>query len=144
MQPHRRQNFSLACFALCLVFLGMLASHPGSAQAKPEIERLYILYCGELFAGDISLWSPGVDVGKSAQFSINCYLIKHSQGWLLWDTGVADAIAAIPEGDRSNPRLTLRRSKTLADQLDQLGVDQVGRVPQKANTSEIGSVMVRR
>ena len=83
MQPHRRQNFSLACVALCLVFLGMLASQPRSAQAKPEIERLYILYCGELFAADISLWSPGVDVGKSAQFSINCYLIKHSQGWLL-------------------------------------------------------------
>jgi hypothetical protein len=26
-------------------------------------------------------------------FVDNCYLIHHAQGWLLWDTGVADAIA---------------------------------------------------
>jgi len=102
--------------------LSLLASPLGYAQVKPGIERLYILYCGELVANDISLWSPGVNVGKSAEFSVNCYLVKHSQGWLLWDTGVADAVAAMPDGERSNPRLTLRRSTTLASQLEQLGV----------------------
>src|SRR5262249_29758354 len=52
------------------------------------------------------------------------YLIKHGQDWLLWDTGVTDAIAAMPEGQRpADPRMThWRRSKTLAAQLDQLGV----------------------
>jgi glyoxylase-like metal-dependent hydrolase (beta-lactamase superfamily II) len=122
MQLHRRHVLSLVVAAFCLASLSMLASQPSYAQAKPGIERLYILYCGELVAGDISLWSPGVNVGKSVEFSVNCYLIKHAQGWLLWDTGVADAIAAMPDGERSNPRLTLRRSKTLASQLDQLGV----------------------
>src|SRR5258708_2865473 len=57
-------------------------------------------------------------------FVDSCYLIKHGQGWLLWDTGLADAIAAMPEGQRpADPRMThWRRPKTLAAQLDQLGV----------------------
>src|SRR6516162_4400623 len=57
-------------------------------------------------------------------FVDSCYLIKHAQDWLLWDTGVADAIAAMPEGQRpADPRMThWRRPKTLAAQLDQLGV----------------------
>ena len=51
-------------------------------------------------------------------------LIKHSQGWLLWDTGLADTVAAMPDGLRpADPRAILwRRPKTLAAQLDQLGV----------------------
>ena len=49
---------------------------------KPGVERLYILNCGEGVAGDISRWSPGVNEGKSMDFVDNCYLIKHSHGWL--------------------------------------------------------------
>ncbi len=67
---------------------------------KSGVERLYILNCGEGVVGDISRWSPGVNVGKSMDFVDSCYLIKHGQDWLLWDTGVADAIAAMPEGQR--------------------------------------------
>jgi glyoxylase-like metal-dependent hydrolase (beta-lactamase superfamily II) len=94
------------------------------AQTKSSVERLYILNCGEGVAGDISRWSPGVNVGKSMDFVDNCYLIRHAQGWLLWDTGVADAIAALPEGQApSDPRAThWRRPKTLMSQLDALGL----------------------
>jgi N-acyl homoserine lactone hydrolase len=98
---------------------------PASAQGgKSGVERLYILNCGEGVVGDISRWSPGVNVGKSMDFVDSCYLIKHGQGWLLWDTGVADAIAATPEGQRpADARGPLwRRPKTLAAQIDQLGV----------------------
>ena len=57
-------------------------------------------------------------------FVDNCYLIKHSQGWMLWDTGVTDAIAAMPNGQApADPKAThWRRPKTLASQLDTLGV----------------------
>ena len=57
-------------------------------------------------------------------FVDNCYLIKHAQGWLLWDTGVADAIADMPDGQKpADPRAThWKRPKTLASQLEQLGV----------------------
>jgi glyoxylase-like metal-dependent hydrolase (beta-lactamase superfamily II) len=43
---------------------------------------------------------------------------------MLWDTGVADAIAAMPDGQKpADPRAThWKRSKTLGSQLEQLGV----------------------
>jgi N-acyl homoserine lactone hydrolase len=97
----------------------------GHAQTgKSGAERLYILNCGEGIAGDISRWSPGFNEGKSMDFVDNCYLIKHPQGWLLWDTGVSDSVAAMPNGlAPSDPRsIHWRRPKTLAAQLDQLGL----------------------
>src|ERR1700737_997703 len=98
---------------------------PGHAQSgKPGVEKLYILNCGEGVAGDISRWSPGVDEGKSKDFVDNCYLIKHSQGWFLWDPGISDAGAAMPDGlVPADPKAVLwHRPKPLAAQLDQLGV----------------------
>ena len=91
--------------------------------AQAGVERLYILNCGEGVAGDISRWS-GTDAGKSMPFADSCYLIKHRQGWLLWDTGLADSVAAMSGGLRpSDPRaIHWFRPKTLAAQLDQLGV----------------------
>ena len=80
---------------LSAVLLGGLAH---AQSGKPGIEKLYILNCGEGVAGDISRWSPGVNEGKSMDFVDNCYLIKHSQGWFLWDTGIPDAVAGMPNG----------------------------------------------
>jgi len=93
-----------------------------SAARAAGVERLYILDCGQGIAGDISRWSPGVNVGQSWPFVDSCYLIKHEQGWLLWDTGVSDDVAAMPDGLKpSDPRAThWYRPKTLAGQLQQL------------------------
>jgi N-acyl homoserine lactone hydrolase len=57
-------------------------------------------------------------------FVDNCYLLKHAQGWMLWDTGVADAIAAMPDGQKpADARAThWKRPKTLVSQLQQLGL----------------------
>jgi len=78
---------------------GLLAVNLAHAQsAGSGVEKLYILNCGEGVAGDISRWSPGLNEGKSMNFVDSCYLIKHAQGWFLWDTGVADSIAAMPDG----------------------------------------------
>lgn len=95
-----------------------------SAQTKGGIEKLYILNCGEGVAGDISRWSPGVNVGRSMDFVDNCYLIRHAQGWMLWDTGVPDAIAAMPDGQppAQAGATHWRRSKTLAAELQTVGV----------------------
>jgi N-acyl homoserine lactone hydrolase len=95
----------------------------GAAKAQTA-DKLYILNCGEGVAGDISRWSPGINVGKSMDFVDNCYLIRHGQDWLLWDTGISDAVADMPDGlAPSDPKaVTWRRPKTLASQLDVLGV----------------------
>ena len=110
---------------LATLAIALTACQTASPPAtEPGVERLYILDCGEGVAGDISRWSPGVNEGKSMGFVDSCYLIKHRQGWLLWDTGVADAIAAMPDGQRpADPRaIHWHRAKTLAAQLAQLGV----------------------
>src|SRR5438046_3048633 len=105
-------RLSTIAAAFCLASL--LFSQPSYTQAKSEIERLYILNCGEGVAGDISRWSPGVNVGKPMDFVDSCYLIKHAQGWLLWDTGVTDAISAMPDVQKpSDPSATdWKRPKT--------------------------------
>jgi N-acyl homoserine lactone hydrolase len=108
--------------AAALCFVAADLSSVQSAQAG--VEKLYILNCGEGIAGDISRWSPGLNEGKSMDFVDNCYLIKHSQGWFLWDTGITDAVADMPNGlAPADPKaVTWHRPKKLAAQLEQLGV----------------------
>jgi glyoxylase-like metal-dependent hydrolase (beta-lactamase superfamily II) len=113
--------------ATCLGALAALSISVATvaAQNNSGVDKLYILNCGEGVAGDISRWSPGVNIGKSMDFADNCYLIHHSQGWMLWDTGVTDALAAKPDGEApADPRaIHWRRPKTLVSQLDELGVN---------------------
>ena len=91
--------------------------------ASAEVQRLYVLDCGRNVGRDQARWSPGVNEGKSIEFSDNCYLIRHDKGLLLWDTGVPDAVAAMPDGMVvANGAITYRRAKTLAAQLTELGV----------------------
>jgi glyoxylase-like metal-dependent hydrolase (beta-lactamase superfamily II) len=129
-----------------LLVAAALTVHSGHAQsAKPGVEKLYILNCGEGVAGDISRWSPGLNEGKSMDFVDSCYLIKHAQGWFLWDTGVADAVAAMPDGlAPADPKAVLwRRPKTLAGELDRLGVkpaDIKGMAVSHTHPDHIGNV----
>lgn len=103
-----------------------------SASAAESVERMYILYCGESTTKDVSAnWSPGVNVGVAREFSDNCYLIKHASGWMLWDSGMNDAIAKTPEGvQAASGLLTLRVKTTLASQLEALKVApaDIGRI----------------
>jgi glyoxylase-like metal-dependent hydrolase (beta-lactamase superfamily II) len=84
------------------------------------LDRLYVLDCGEAHAPDQSRWSPGVNVGKPIDIVDSCYLIHHAQGWMVWDTGVPDALAAA-SSPAAGP-IPWRRSKTLAAQLAAIGV----------------------
>ncbi|WP_433995210.1 N-acyl homoserine lactonase family protein [Bradyrhizobium canariense] len=115
----KRIKLALAVAAL------VLSGHAALAQSeKTGVEKLYVLNCGEGTAGDISRWTPGLNEGKTMDFVDSCYLIKHAKGWFLWDTGIADAVAAMPNGlVPADPKaVTWRRPKTLAAQLEQLGL----------------------
>jgi glyoxylase-like metal-dependent hydrolase (beta-lactamase superfamily II) len=103
--------------AACVAAFGSL---PASAAG---VDKLYVLDCGHITASDESRWTPGMNVGVPIELSDNCYLIHHAQGWFLWDTGLADAIAAMPDGATgANGALHMKRTKTLAGQLEELGV----------------------
>jgi len=99
----------------------------GLGVSTAGVQQLYVLDCGQNVGKDQSRWSPGVNEGKAIEFSDNCYLIRHDKGLLLWDTGVPDAVAAMPDGMVvANGAITYRRVKTLAAQLEQLGVKPTG------------------
>ena len=93
------------------------------AQADEGVQRLYVLNCGESETKDVSMWSPGVDVGQPRTFSDSCYLIHHDKGWMLWESGIADAVADKPDGVVAGGGiLTLRVRKTLQSQLRELAI----------------------
>jgi len=52
---------------LAALLISTLAS---AAQNKSGVDKLYILNCGEGVAGDISRWSPGVNVGKISSITV--------------------------------------------------------------------------
>lgn len=94
---------------------------------QPEIpataQRMYVLHCGESTTTDISRWSPGVNVGQPGEFGNNCYLIRHAKGWMLWDTGFSDSVAAMPDGlVAAGGALRAKLPKTLVSQLAEVGV----------------------
>jgi glyoxylase-like metal-dependent hydrolase (beta-lactamase superfamily II) len=100
----------------------VLASWASPAQAA-GVERLYVLQCGQGHATDLSRWTPGLNVGVPVDVVDNCYLIRHAQGYLLWDTGVGDAVASMPEGRAGqNNAPTWKLAKTLAAQLAEIDV----------------------
>jgi N-acyl homoserine lactone hydrolase len=102
----------------------LLGPQPAFAQSTNSgVDKLYIFDCGVAHAPDQSRWSPGVNVDKPLDVSGNCYLIHHAQGYMIWDTGVTDAVAAMPDGQPGqNGAPSWRRAKTLAAQLEEIGV----------------------
>ena len=100
---------------LALLVLPLLAQ-PAAAQSKAE--RLYVIECGSRTAPDVAPWTPGVNVGKPIDFVDTCYVIKHGNDWLVWDTGLPDAIFSKPSTDPS----AWRRTNTLAGELDKIGI----------------------
>ncbi len=96
-----------------------LAQPKAMAQAT-GVDRPYVFDCGNANAPDQARWSPGVNAGKPIDISDNCYLIHHGQDYLLWDTGIPDAVAAM-----SSPLpgpIPWQRRKTLVSQLAAIGV----------------------
>lgn len=104
--------------ALCASLL-LLGSTAFAAEATP---RLYVFDCGTIDVKDISVFSPGVDVGKKKALTDSCYLIVHPKGSLMWDTGLNDELAALPDGKQFSPNFHMRLKKPLAAQLKEAGI----------------------
>lgn len=110
-------------FCAALLSIACFFAVPARADDTQGVQRLYVLNCGENDTKDLSAWSPGFNEGKAFEFSDSCYLIRHAKGWLLWESGVPDAIADKPDGVVvGNGMLTLHLRKTLRSQLYELGV----------------------
>ncbi len=101
----------------------LLAACATPTQQGAGVERMYVINCGENHVKDVSRWTPGVNVGKPHVFANHCYLVKHAQGWMLWDSGTAERVAAMPSGlSVAGGAITVYMKKPLAESLKELGV----------------------
>ena len=116
----KRTPLTKLCLLLAALSAWLAGPQPGwTQQAAPQhgtpgIERMYVLYCGDIALTDASSFTLGAS-GPGA-LSDTCYLIKHAQGWLLWDTGLPDSLVAMPDGMKSNAGVWTSK-KTLQSQL---------------------------
>jgi glyoxylase-like metal-dependent hydrolase (beta-lactamase superfamily II) len=108
----------LTVAALCLV-----ATYTWAQTKQGTVEAMYVLDCGMASAPDLSQWTPGAHEGKPANFSNNCYLIKHRKGWMLWDTGISDDLATLPDGKVVAHEVRGIVRRPLAGQLKELGIE---------------------
>jgi glyoxylase-like metal-dependent hydrolase (beta-lactamase superfamily II) len=95
------------------------------ALGKRSIDKLYLIDCGQGHSTDKSRWSPGEDVGVPLDVSDNCYLIHHTSGrYLLWDTGITDAVVGRTAGSTPSPpgAPVWHKAKTIVASLAELGV----------------------
>ena len=100
----------------------MLAGFQAAPKAdKPAELSLWRLDCGEFtinqygpFFSDTFQYPPG-----PKEIVGSCYLIRHGARYMLWDTGLTDAL--IGKG-LANAAQSLRLKRSLVDQLGQIGV----------------------
>jgi N-acyl homoserine lactone hydrolase len=110
---------------------GAALAAPRQARATPDaretpnaaaVERIYVLYSGEARVDDRSIYSPGVHVGEHVSLSCNAYLIKRADGWTIWDAGMEDSLAALPDGRIIAHDIRGIAKRTIAGQLEEIGV----------------------
>lgn len=96
------------------------ASQPLTPPAT--IEKMYVFNCGWIDVGDISLFTGlASDKGKHKTLTDSCYLIKHKNGTLVWDTGLSDGIARMPGATVKTGPFRLSVKKPFLAQLKALG-----------------------
>lgn len=66
-------------------------------MTEPTIQ-LYVLDGGRIEILDWQLFQPDAGPGVRRWLSDPCYLVVHPQGTLVWDTGLPDPLADVPEG----------------------------------------------
>jgi N-acyl homoserine lactone hydrolase len=87
--------------------------------AAPPLE-MWRLDCGSVEVANLDTFSDTfLYAGRSKTLTDSCYLIRHGENYLLWDTGLPGELAGktVPFGDMI---LTVRRK--VVDQLGQIGV----------------------
>lgn len=103
------------------ILFALGASNAGARPPDSAI-RLYTLDCGLTEFQDADVFSDtGEYEGKYLALPTPCYLIRHGQDWMLWDTGLSDKLVAEPKGKEIfGGRFSVKR--TLAAQLAALGL----------------------
>lgn len=104
---------------LCVLFA--MSSESAAAQPATTEIRLWRLDCGQLWVANLDDMSDThAYTGRSKWFVGSCYLVRHGDRYLLWDTGLSrDALGKpLVRGQSDSESLDV----TIVDQLARLGV----------------------
>ena len=91
-------------FAAAVLASACLGAASAAAQSAPELS-LTRFDCGKTnTVADVSRFSDvAAFKGLSVQLTFSCYLIKHGNDYLVWDTGNPPASAGKPRADGAEP-----------------------------------------
>lgn len=100
----------------------LLLAAAAPAMAAPQAElSLTRLDCGKVEVRDLNLFSDTMAyTGQSKMLVAGCYLIRHGDDYMLWDTGLPAALKGKPADASGAMGPTL--SATVVDQLKTLGI----------------------
>lgn len=90
-------RWTLLTAAVLLAVSTQVVSAQVGPTAAPVAVKLWRLDCGVIQVDDLNEYSDTYAFGgKSKRFSAGCYLIKHGDTYMLWDTGLSEADLGLP------------------------------------------------
>ncbi|MBX9797783.1 N-acyl homoserine lactonase family protein [Sphingomonas sp.] len=94
-----------------------------AASGKPTATvKLWRLDCGAAQINDLNTFNDtrAFPANSRMRFTASCYLIKHGDSYMLWDTGLPAALKGVPTSDTAPISATV--TVTIVEQLAQIGV----------------------
>jgi glyoxylase-like metal-dependent hydrolase (beta-lactamase superfamily II) len=86
---------------LCAIVAGAAGQTAPSSERRaplPPFARLYVFDCGTLHIADLGRFQLKKEEVATSDLSVACFLVAHSKGTLIWDTGAVPDPAWKPTG----------------------------------------------
>jgi glyoxylase-like metal-dependent hydrolase (beta-lactamase superfamily II) len=115
-------NRTLAAVLALVALSG--CNQAGESPADAPAVELYAMECGRAAFANLDMFADdGSFAGQSRTLVDPCYLVRHPNGDLIWDTGFSDAVADMPDGlDIPQIGAHVTMPHKLVDQLAQLDI----------------------
>ncbi|HEX9953782.1 MAG TPA: N-acyl homoserine lactonase family protein [Allosphingosinicella sp.] len=100
-------------------FLGLTGMQAAPAPAAPAMQ-MWRLDCGTVAVSNLGVFSDTFAyAGQKKTLTDSCYLIRHGENYLLWDTGLPGELAGTSS---TGGAFTMSVKSRIVDQLRQIGV----------------------
>lgn len=107
-----------------LLLFSVIFTLPFDVMAQGTVDELVVFPCGKIESLNRSLWSPGVDINVKHKMVASCYLIRHADGLMVWDTGIPAFVASKPKGVAvAGGKINLFLDKPFPESLKDFGVN---------------------
>lgn len=113
----------VALCALSLTAMGEIDAKNIKSTGSVDV-KLMVFECGDLTILNANNVDPTRAVGETAESASPCYLIKHPDGMLMWDTGLDDGLIDKPKGKiEGGGSLIFKVKTTLASQFEEANIN---------------------